>query len=225
MKKNILILLVVATVIFNACEKKNPCPDNINGGTQTLNFPSKLFFPYPKQSVTIVLKNAKNDSLKIKTDNQQYNTIQLNDTLLCGDGIDPFVSQFQFHTSENIRHVWSGNNASTSVTVLVQLFVENARVKDSAYYDKLSVRTTSNNATSGFDFITDTRGKTIDPAYTALINKYRFVADTTLNTKNFKNVYYSVDNKLNQSAIFYNKQFGIICLKIGDDTWVFDRFE
>lgn len=225
MKKNILILLVVATVIFNACDKKNPCPDNINGGSQTLNFPSKLFFPYPKQVVTIILKNAKNDSLKIKTDNQQYDIVQLNDTLLCGDGIDPFLSQFQYHTSENIRHVWTGNNANTSVTALVQLFVENARVKDSAFYDKLSVRTTLNNVTSGFDFITDTRGKSISMAYTDLINKYRFVADTTWSNKNFKNVYYSVDNKINQSAIFYNRQFGIVGLRIADEMWVFDRFE
>jgi hypothetical protein len=143
MKKNILVLLVAATVIFNACDKKNPCPDNVNGGSQALNFPSKQFFPYPKQVVTIVLKNAKNDSLKIKTNNQQYDIVQLNDTLLCGDGVDPFLSQFQYHTSENIRHVWTGNNANTSVTALVQLFVENARVKDSAYYDKSERRRTT----------------------------------------------------------------------------------
>jgi hypothetical protein len=51
------------------------------------------------------------------------------------------------------------------------------------------------------------------------------VADTTLNNKNFKSVYYSVDNKINQNAIFYNKQFGIIGLRIADEMWVFDRFE
>jgi hypothetical protein len=225
MKNYSLFLMTVALFTFYACDKKNPCPDNIDGGKQLLNFPSKQFFPYPKQTVTIILKNAKNDSFKIKTDNQQYDVIKLNDTLLCGDGIDPFMSQFQFHTSENIRHVWAGNTSNTTVNVLVQLFVENARVKDSAYYDKLSVRTTAGSVTSGLDFITDTRGKTIAKEYTDLINKYRFVADTTWNNKNFKNVYYSVDNKINQTAIFYNKQFGVVGIRIVDEMWVFDRLE
>lgn len=225
MKKVILAVLIATVSLLMACKEENKCPENVNYGLKTLDQPSKFFFPYGKQSLTIYFKNAKKDSIKIATDNQQYNVLTVNDTVLCGDGIDPFNSQFGFHTTENIRHVWAGTPLNTTLNALVQLGVENAYVKDSSYYDKMIVRMTVLGVTSGFDLILFNKGKAIDPKITALVNQFRYVGDTTWNGRNFKEVYYSLPNKVDSSAIFYNKTFGIVGLKFKDDIWVYDRVE
>jgi hypothetical protein len=225
MKKYFWILLTVAIFAFNACEKKNPCPENVNLGSQSINFPSKLFVPYSNQSITLVFKNAKNDSIKTRTILQENTIFRFNDSVLCGDGVDPFSSQFMFHDSENLRRGFNYNTALANIDILIQLFVANASAKDAQFYDKLIVRSAARNITSNLEIITDTRNNKLPASLTNKVNQFRFVADTTWNSKNFKDVYYSVDNTFDKSAIFYNKQFGVVGLRIGDDMWVFDRIE
>jgi hypothetical protein len=225
MRNYFLVLLTPILFVFNACEKKNPCPENVNLGSQSINFPSKLFVPYTNQSITLVFKNAKNDSIKTKTILQENTIVRLNDSVLCGDGIDPFSSQYMFHDSENLRRGFNYNTGLANIDIIVQLFVANASAKDAQFYDKLIVRSAARNITSNLEIITDTRNNKLPATITNKENKFRFVADTTWNNKNFKDVYYSVDNTLDKSAIFYNKQIGVVGLKIGDDMWVFDRTE
>jgi hypothetical protein len=225
MKNFFLILIIVALFIFNACEKKNSCPENVNLGSLSINFPSKQFVPYSNQPYLLVFKNAKNDSIKTKTVVQDYNAISLNDSVICGDGIDPFNSQFMFHESEQILRGFNYNTALENIDIQVKLYVANANSKDKIFYDKLVVRSSARNITSGLELITDTRNNTLSSELTKQINQFRYVADTTWNTKNFKNVYYSVANKFDNSAIFYNKQYGVVGIRLGDEMWVYDHFE
>jgi hypothetical protein len=225
MKNYFFILICLVLFVFAACEKKNSCPDNISLGSKSINFPSKFFMPYSNQSITLVFRNAKNDSIKIKTIVQDYNPIRINDSVLCGDGIDPFNSQFIYHDTEQVLRGFNYNINTANIDLLVRLFVASASAKDSTFYDKLIVRSSARNITSNLELIADARNNKFSTTFINQTNQYRFVADTTWNGKNFKDVYYSVPNKIDNSAIFYNKQFGIICIRVGDDTWVFDRIE
>jgi hypothetical protein len=223
MKNYFFVFLTGAIFFFNACGKKNTCPMDASVGSKTLTAATKSFMPYPNQSVTLVFKNAKNDSFKTKTIVQEYNPLRINDSLICGDGIDPSNSQFLFHDSEQILRGFNYNTAATNIDLLVRLYVD--YVKDTIFYDKLIVRSSFKGVINNLELITDTRNNNLPSGSSNPLNQYRFVADTTWNGKNFKSVYYSVPNKTDSNAVFYNKQFGIICLKIGDDTWVFDKFE
>jgi hypothetical protein len=223
MKKSFFVLMMFAILFFNACEKKSPCPLDASLGNKTLTTSSKLFMPYPNQSVTLIFKSAKNDSIKIKTIVQEYNPLRINDSLICGDGIDPSNSQYLYHDSEQILRGFNYNTTATNIDLLLRLYVD--FVKDTIFYDKLIVRSSSKNIISNMELITDTRNNTFSTGQLSVLNQNRFVADTTWNGKNFKNVYYSVPNKTDNSAVFYNKQFGIVGLRITDDMWIFDRFE
>ena len=53
---------------------------------------------------------------------------------------------------------------------------------------------------------------------------YNFVADTTINGKNFKSVYFKTDD-YTQSGLYFQKSNMIIAIRIEGKTWLLDRIK
>jgi hypothetical protein len=135
--------------------------------------------------------------------------------------------QYEYYESEAQYVELSNRNTANTNYFRLDLYPQHSGKKDSALV-LFNSFTASFSPTGAFRILSPS-DKAIPASaqkdyVTSLNYTPKFVADTTILGKNFKNVYYKT-NDFNKSAVFFQKTKMIIGYKEAGKTWLFDRIK
>jgi hypothetical protein len=229
--KNTLFIAFMASSIFflSNCGGKEifKCGNSKVLGTYKFADTTKSLYSAWTGTESLIFKDSSGNeqewfSKNGKTVNLKYQAVI---TVLCDSAI--LDRQYEYYDSEAHIVEFSNRNPANTNYFRLDLYPQHSGKKDSALV-LFNSFTASFSAAGSFRILSPS-DKPIPASaqrdyVTSLSNTPRFVADTTMSGKNFKNVYYTT-NDFNKSAIYFQKTKMIIGYKEAGKTWLFDRIK
>jgi hypothetical protein len=197
------------------------CGEHITLGKLTFADSTKTLYSNWTGKETLVFKDSLGNEQEFSA--KQGKTITFNHSVviktLCDSGwLDKQTERF------NAESHWVGFSSPNQGYFSLSLYADTIQQKDSfIIYDRFGVEFNGANF-----YIASRHGneKPIPSNWHGWIanNAPKFVADTIIMGKNFKNVFYA-DNGYSKSAIYFQKTNMVIGFKIAGKTWLFDKIK
>jgi hypothetical protein len=224
--KNTLYLILFAFAIgsLSSCVRDIlgiDCGKDITLGTLKFADSTKTMYSNWTGKETLVFKDSLGNEQEFSA--KQGKTINLNSRLviktLCDSGwLDKQTEHFDAEAH------WVGFSSPNQGYLSLSLYADTIQQKDSfIIYDRFSVEF------NGANFYIASRHSNEKPIpsnwHSWITNSApKFVADTVIMGKNFKNVFYA-DNGYDKSAIYFQKTKMVIGFKQTGKTWLLDRIK
>lgn len=217
MKRIITIASFSAIVCFAfSCAKR--CPADIKISTLNLSEKTTSFLPKTQRVEKMEFKDKDGNVLTFQNQNPNWADFsKLDVETLCerGEFLDKTVQTAYFET-QAFHLYYRSTNDLYSIGIDLQLNNDNftGNRKDTVLYETFAVSmygTGPKSANGVVAVLSDIHGNQakIDIARQNASNIYRFVADTTLNGRNLKNVYITPEGQNRNIFIFYSKTGGL----------------
>ncbi len=236
MKKYILV--IVNLICLVSCSKlelntlsfepQKPCQPDIFLGNLSMSENGKKLFFYNGSEV-LLFKNINGDSVELKSTGLKKNEVIVEDSLLCGYSFGNYSRRY-FKSEEWIYNFFPPKNDARlfvyfyiRVRPFKQDFNDYSYALGLNYFDKKINDVLDFGGCSAYIVV---NRDSVSPIYKAG-GSTRFVADTTILGRNFKNVYYYNDELQRCDAIHYfsiNKGIVAITTKKGE-IWVLDKIK
>jgi hypothetical protein len=229
--KIVLAFIAFACFMTSSCigvvggDITSKCGDDIDLGRIDLTTETTLYFPYTGRE-KIILKNANNEELTLqKLDGPLPVQVELTSEAanLC------VASQFDsqnavYKTTRFACYFQNTGKRQMSFNYAAEVKAKGETKSTLGIFDSFSIGSLADSDKgAGGAGNAQFRGDTAKVAtYRSYSSGIRFVADTTIGGKNFKNVMYA---KNSRHSVCFAKGKGLIAMKFDDELWLVDRVE
>jgi hypothetical protein len=228
LKNTLLFFLFAFTIIsLSSCWRdifNLKCGESILLGTLKLSDSTKAaYLNWTGKEVLFFKDSLGNEQEYFSEKGKTINTkFTLGENVLCDSGF--LDRQIEYFNAE-YQVINFANRFDVKYSLQLLLSTSFDGQKDSALiYDRFSLNF-SNGINGSSIYLYSNREKPLPDSIKKRFNVYhRFVADTTISGKNFKDVYYAT-NDLDKSAIYFQKNKMIIGFKDAGKTWLLDKIK
>ena len=217
-------LLVAMIVSLSSCREfiasygTEPCGKDISLGNLTFQDSTKKMFANWTGKETLIFKDTLGNEKVFLSSGKYVGNKKLVRRILCNN--NSIDKQEEYYTAEyqSFSYRIDDPKQSTFFEFALEFKLSSP---DSVLFNQFSVR--SNSLTLNIGSLYD-KPIVQEARENYSYKNYNFVADTTINGKNFKSVYFKTDD-YTQSGLYFQKSNMIIAIRIEGKTWLLDRIK
>jgi hypothetical protein len=230
MKKLLFPCFWLIIVSFYQCSRPS-CPPSINLGNLDFSAPTKAFFPAAQKVNTMSFVNKAGQTI-VFTNLYEPTRTRLVAEIMCDRGIlDNRSQQTAFYESEYYAYSYS-NLTYPNLALSVSAFFLNTKGerstrRDTSIVEVLQIQTSDResngyNKSSAVVMLTTERGNSakISDSFRKQYTRFRWIADTTLNGRPFKNVLVAHDSARYDMQVYYTGVRGFEAFSKDSTLWL-----